>query len=233
MPAEIVALIGVRGGSKRVQNKNGRKFANTNLLTLKIQVLQQVKGISRIVVNSDCQELLSIAAASGAETVLRDPAFATDHVLTSDYYRHIAENCEADVILSPTVTTPMVERESYETGIRTFHELEEQSESVYDSVTSCRPIKEFLYRDGKPLNYDPERQVRSQDLPNIVALNYGYSIIRRERMIEYKNIVGKRPYFVKLSQIESIDIDTLEDFFIAETLYRAQHDNPAFRSRAA
>lgn len=233
MAEEIVALIGVRGGSKRVSNKNGRQFANTNLLTLKIQTLKRVQGISRVIVNSDSKELLTIAAASGAETVLRDPAFATDQVLTSDYYRHIAENCDAEVILSPTVTTPMVERESYELGIRTFQELNDLQDSSFDSVTSCRPIKEFLYRDGKPLNYDPERQVRSQDLPNIVALNYGYSIIRRQRMIEYKNIVGKRPYFIKLSQIESIDIDTLEDFFIAETLYSAQHCQPILHRRAA
>jgi len=230
MACEVVALIGVRGGSKRVDNKNGREFADTNLLTLKIRTLKQVNGISRIVVNSDSQALLDIAAASGAETVLRDPAFATDQVLTSDYYRHIAENCDAEVILSPTVTTPMVEPASYELGIRTFHELQD---STFDSVTSCRPIKEFLYRDSKPLNYDPERQVRSQDLPNIVALNYGYSIIRRENMIAYKNIVGKRPCFVKLSQIESIDIDTLEDFFIAETLYRAKRSEPYRHHRAA
>ena len=220
MASNIVALIGVRGGSKRVTNKNCRPFAGSNLLKLKIETLQQVRGISKVVVNSECSHLLSIAAACGAETVVRDPEFATDAVLTSDYYRHIAEHCDADVILSPTVTTPLVTIESYECGIRTFYELQG---SEYDSVTSSRPIKEFLYLDGKPLNYDPARQVRSQDLPNIVALNYGYSIIRRELMIGYKNVVGKRPYFVHLSQIESIDIDTVEDFFIAETLYKANH----------
>lgn len=220
MVNEIVALIGVRGGSKRVTHKNHRQFAGTNLLKLKIEALQQVKGISRVIVNSECRELLALAAAYGAETVVRDPEFATDSVLTSDYYRHIAEHCDAEVILSPTVTTPLVQLESYERGIRTFHEMEG---SEYDSITSSRPIKEFLYLDGKPLNYDPARQVRSQDLPNIVALNYGYSIIRRELMIEYKNVVGKRPYFVHLSQIESVDIDTLEDFGIAETLYKAGH----------
>lgn len=223
MAAEIVALIGVRGGSKRVPQKNRKEFCGTNLLALKIQMLQQVRGISRVVVNSECRELLSIAAACGAQTVVRDPAFATDTVLTSDYYRHIAEHCDAEVILSPTVTTPLVERESYERGIRAFHEVQG---SDYDSVTSSRPVKEFLYLDGKPLNYDPERQVRSQDLPNIVALNYGYSIIRRELMIRYKNVVGKRPYFVELSQTESIDIDNPEDFFIAEMLYEAKYAQP-------
>lgn len=220
MPSDIVALLGVRAGSKRVSNKNGREFANSNLLTLKIETLKQVRGLSRIVVNSESLELLSIAKKAGADTILRDPQFATDHVLTSDYYRHIAEKCICDVILSATVTTPFVKPESYELGIATFLSL---TDSPYDSTTSCFPLKEFLYKDGKPLNYDPERQIRSQDLPDIVSLNYGFSIIKRSKMIEYKNIVGKRPLFVNLSKIESIDIDTPEDFFIAETLYQALH----------
>jgi CMP-N-acetylneuraminic acid synthetase len=218
MACEVVALIGVRGGSKRVTNKNRREFSDTNLLALKINTLRQVSGIDRIVVNSECPILLEIAKKCGAETVIRDPAFATDEVLTSDYYCHIAENCPGDIILSATVTTPLVKPQSYEKGIQAFLKT---SEADHDSVTSARPIKEFLYLDGRPLNYDPARQVRSQDLPNIVALNYGFSIIRRQHMIECKNIVGKHPFFVQLPQVESIDIDTAEDFFIAETLYNA------------
>lgn len=217
MASGISALIGVRGGSKRVANKNSRPFAGSNLLTIKIAQLQAVPGIDRVVVNSECDELLSIARLAGADTVKRDPLYATDTVLTSDYYRHIAENCESDVILSATVTTPLAQPESYQTGIEKFLEKDER----FDSVTSCVPVKEFLYRDGVALNYDPAAQVRSQDLPDIVALNYVYSIIRRADMIRLKNIVGRSPCFVQMPRIESVDIDTSEDFFIAETLYRS------------
>ena len=230
MSTEIVALIGVRGGSKRVPNKNSRPFCKSDLLTIKIETLKQVSGIQRIVVNSDCPDLLAIAARAGAETVVRDPAYATDSVFTSDYYRDMAENCQAEAVLSATVTTPLVEVESYERGIAEFQSLDR---SKHDSVTSCFPMKEFLYLDSKPLNYDPAKQVRSQDLPDIIALNYGYSIIDRAKMIEYKNIVGKRPMFMPLNKIESVDIDTHEDFFIAEQLYQSlKCDNRTMRAVA-
>ena len=216
----MTALIGVRGGSKRVKNKNSRSFADSNLLKIKVEQLLSCRGIDRVLVNSEDELLLSIAAKAGADTIVRDPAFATDSVSTSDYYKNIAENCDTDYILSATVTTPLVRKESYEEGVRRFYENLE-SGGVYDSVTSCSQIKEFLYKDGKPMNYDPAHQVRSQDLPVIYALNYGYSIIEKKRMIEYKNIVGKTPLFIKLSRIESVDIDDLEDFVIAETLYKS------------
>jgi CMP-N-acetylneuraminic acid synthetase len=219
MASGIVALIGVRGGSKRVLNKNSRPFAGSNLLALKIAQLKSVPGLDRVIVNSECDELLGIAREAGATTVKRDPMYATDSVLTSDYYRHIAENCDSDIILSATVTTPLARPESYQAGIEKFLEKDDH----FDSVTSCVPIKEFLYRDGAALNYDPAAQVRSQDLPNIVALNYVYSIITRADMIRLKNIVGRKPCFVSMPRIESIDIDTSEDFFIAETLYQQLH----------
>ena len=38
-------------------------------------------------------------------------------------------------------------------------------------------------------------------------------------MIQYKNIIGLVPYFYKLSELDSIDIDGPIDFFIAEKLY--------------
>jgi CMP-N-acetylneuraminic acid synthetase len=219
MATGITALIGVRGGSKRVANKNSRPFAGSNLLAIKVAQLRRVPGIDRVIVNSECDDLLAIARDAGAETVKRDPMFATDSVLTSEYYRHIAENCNSDVILSATVTTPLARSESYQAGIEKFLEKEDR----FDSVTSCVPIKEFLYRDGTALNYDPAAQVRSQDLPDIVALNYVYSIITRADMIRLKNIVGRKPCFVSMPRLESIDIDTSEDFFIAETLYRQLH----------
>ena len=86
----VAALIGVRGGSQRVEKKNSRSFSNSNLLRIKIKQLLEVPNLDKVVVNSEDEELLAIARESGAETVKRDPAFATDGVSTSDYYKNIA-----------------------------------------------------------------------------------------------------------------------------------------------
>ncbi len=214
--SNISALIGVRGGSKRVKDKNSKRFFNSNLLSLKVKQLLRIPLIDRVVVNSEDDNLLEIAKNSGAEIVKRDAEFSTDEVLTSDYYKHIAENCESDIILSATVTTPLVQDSSYTEGIEKFLQLEG---GEHDSVTSCSLLKEFLYLEGKPLNYDPSNQIRSQDLPEITSINYGYSILLRDTMIKNKNIVGKNAFFMPLNKIESIDIDTNEDFLIAESVY--------------
>ena len=57
----IIAMVPVRAGSTRVQNKNIRKFADTNLLELKLKVLKKVNGITQIIVSTDCDIAAEIA----------------------------------------------------------------------------------------------------------------------------------------------------------------------------
>ena len=45
-------------------------------------------------------------------------------------------------------------------------------------------------------------------------------IYKKEVYTEQKSRYGKNPYFIELSQIESIDIDYPEDFMFAEVMYQ-------------
>lgn len=74
--------------------------------------------------------------------------------------------------------------------------------------------------DGRPVNYDPLNAPNSQDLPDVVALNFGVTVVSREDLIRNRNIIGKHPKFVQTTDIESIDIDTPLDFYIAEQIYK-------------
>ena len=216
---KIKALIAVRSGSERVVNKNLRPFAGSSLLELKIKQLRAVKEFDGIVVNSNDDRMLEIADRLGAETVKRDPKFATSNVSMSDVYQNMAENFSGDVIAYCNVTNPLVESESYSNAIRTFREISNK----FDSLNSANLVKEFMFLDNKPINYDLEHQPRSQDLPNIFALNFAISIISKENMIKYKNVIGRTPYMYELAEAESIDIDTEFDFEIAEFFYRKKY----------
>lgn len=77
-----------------------------------------------------------------------------------------------------------------------------------------------MWLDGKPVNYDPQNAPNSQNLPEIVALNFGVTITSKVDLVRNRNIIGKHPKFVLTSDIEAIDIDTPLDFYIAEQIYR-------------
>lgn len=204
----VKALIAVKSNSKRVPHKNSRPFAGSSLLKIKIEQLQR-PGID-VVVNSDCESMLWTAKAMGCETVKRDPKYVRDDVSMSEVYRHMAENFPADIVMYANVTNPLIK----DSTIRKL-------KTMYDgtSVNTCHHIREFLWRDGKPLNYDPQKQPRSQDLPDIYALNFAVSIISRADMIKYGNVVHPKPKLVPISEVEAVDIDTMNEFKFAEWLY--------------
>jgi len=216
MSKRVTALIAARSGSLRVKNKNIRPFNDSTLLELKIKQLQQISEIENIVVNSNSIEMLDLAAGLGVDCVKRDDYYASNTVSMSEVFRNMAENIDCENILYANCTNPLVVNSSYSSAINQFFDQDFQ----HDSLVSCHDVKEFLYLNNKALNYDPANQPRSQDLPNIVALNFAISIISRENMIKNSNIIGNTPYFYKLNEVESVDIDTPLDFFLAEKLYK-------------
>ena len=64
MSKSITAVIPTRAGSERVKQKNTKKFANSNLLEIKINIIKSLleeKLIDDIVLNSNCPASWEIA----------------------------------------------------------------------------------------------------------------------------------------------------------------------------
>ncbi len=212
---KIKALVAVRSGSTRVINKNLRPFARSNLLELKLNQLKRIKLLDGIVVNSNDDEMLAIAKNLGCETVKRDEYYASNTVSMSDVYKNMAENIDTDVIAYINVTNPLILDTTIEKAIKTFIETENR----FDSLNSAHLVKEFLFKDNQPINYDLKHQPRSQDLPDIAALNFAINILRKETMIQNKNVVGNKPNIYIIDEVEATDIDNLIDFEFAEFIY--------------
>ncbi len=216
---KIKALVAVRSGSQRVVNKNIRPFAGSSLLGIKLQQLKRIPNLDGVVVNSNDEEMLKIARGLGCETVKREEYYASNQVSMSDVYRNMAENFDGDVVAYINVTNPLLRDETITNAIEEYKKLEEK----HDSLNSAHLIKEFLFKDNLPINYDLRNQPRSQDLPDIAALNFAVSIISRENMIECKNVVGYRPNIYLIDEVEATDIDNQIDFDFAEFMYKRMY----------
>lgn len=210
----ITAVVAVRKGSQRVPNKNIKPFGDSNLLQMKLNTLKQVKNIDEIVVNSDCDKMLEIGKMNDVKTHKRDDYFASSKATNSEFHGHIAEITKTDSIFLAPVCSPFVSVESHEKSVDYY------LNNSFDSVTSVTEVKNHLWLNGKPLNYDLDNVPNSQDLPDVVKLNYGISIVDREIMKTKNRIVGNNPGFYKLDEIESIDVDTPFDWIVAETIYK-------------
>jgi len=212
---KITAVIGVRKGSERIVNKNIKPFNDTSLLENKIKTLQKVKNLDEIVVTTDCDKMYSLAETLGVTPMRRPDYYTSNDCPGSENLKFIAEQVDTDYILYTPVTSPLVKSETYEDIINTFRNLD----SKYDSVVTMNYLKDFLWEDDKPLNYDPLNCPRRQDMESVFRLNFGGCLLPRETMIKNKYVVGDNPYWYELTETEGIDVDVPFDFNIAELIY--------------
>ena len=68
----------------------------------------------------------------------------------SDVYKNMAENFNADTIAYINVTNPLLRDDTI------YNAVEEYKKNLdkYDSLNSAHLIKEFLFKDNIPINYD-------------------------------------------------------------------------------
>ena len=217
---DICGLIMARGGSQRVPNKSIRKFGNSSLLEIKINQLKQLSGLKEVYVNSDSDEILNIAESAGATTIKRDPYYATNDISINEVYKNLAESVPCEHILFAHLTSPLVKFDSLYKCFEIYRKLPNE----YDSLATVTNIHKFMWYKDKAINYDPENMPRSQDLPDYYVLNFAFNILKRDLMINKKNIIGNNFYPYHLDELEAYDIDTEIEFKTAEYIYMEDHD---------
>lgn len=211
----VTAVVPVRAGSQRVKNKNLRPFAGSTLLDIKLESLKKVSSIDRIVVNTDSAEALSIAKRHNVEGVSREAYYASSQCTGSEYFEYLGRVTDTDVFVYAPVTSPLVTSDTIDSCVEAFL----NKGDLFDCVATVSAIKEFLWLNGRAINYDPSNAPNSQDLPDVVALNFACSVISRDELIRHRNIIADKPKFILLNEVEAVDIDTPLDYFIAEQLF--------------
>lgn len=101
---KTLGLIPARGGSKGVPRKNIREICGKPLIAWTIEAALAAKGLDRVVVSTEDEEIAAVARRYGADVLLRPPELATDTASTQDVMVHALQNLPAEtlVLLQPT-----------------------------------------------------------------------------------------------------------------------------------
>lgn len=214
----ITAVIPIRGGSTRCKNKSIRQFGDTTLLELRINILKKVSGIHQIQVNSDCDFILEKAKELGVETFKRDPKYASSETDGAMLYKCLSEACPTEIMLIAFTPTPFITENDYQTCIEKY--FEGRKNRTCDSVISVAKISDYMFHEKKPLNFNPLKTCKSQDLPKYYHMTFGVTIVERDFVRNNHSIWTENPEFYEVDELKAMDIDTNLDFFICEQIYK-------------
>lgn len=210
---KVVAIVPMKLNNRRLPQKNTKSFTNGKPLCYYIlNTLLSVEGIDDVYVycsNPDIQEFIP----DGVKYLRRSETLDTDNTKMNEVLKSFANDVSADIYVMTHTTAPFVKIESIKKG------LDMVKSGEYDSSFAAKKLQDFLWKDGKPFNYELNNIPRTQDLPALYEETSGFYIYKGDVISKYNRRIGEKPYIVEVGEIESIDIDELEDFEIADAIF--------------
>lgn len=219
----ISALIPIKQFSERLENKNFRPFGGQALYMVILDKLQQIDRIDQIVINTDSEEIMEACAARYSKVlILQRPPFLRDHRITMNtLIDYDVSNISGEHFLQTHVTNPLLRIDTIEKAIDCYFD----HLAHHDSLISVSSIQKRAYtQELEPINHCNDILLMTQDLPEILIENSNLFLFSRSSFFRNgKSRIGKNPLAFRMSEIEGLDIDTMQDFLLAELVYTNQH----------
>jgi len=220
----VAVLVPMKAHSERVPNKNVRAFNGSPLFYWMLATLRATECADEIVVNTDSDQIATGAADRFDVTVIDRPEELRGALVSmNDVILHDVSEVDADIYLQTHCTNPLVEPETIDDAVETFVEDER-----HDSLFSVTPLQTRLWDENcEPINHRRDELQRTQDLPPVYEENSNIYLFTEESLHKRDNRIADDPMMYPIDWPESIDIDEMADFRIAECLHRERHgDDP-------
>ena len=224
-----IAIITARGGSKRIPRKNIKEFCGKPILAYSIEAALASGVFDTVMVSTDDVEIAEIAKKYGAEVpFFRSEKTSNDFAITSEVLEEVLEMYEErgqhyDRICCIYPTAPFITAERLKSAMDLLEET--GADSVLPVVRfSFPPQRGVVVEDGYLKFKWPEyKHARSQDLEPFYHDVGQFYCLNRESFDTQKLLVMEKTVPLILSELEIQDIDTEEDWKLAEMKYKLLH----------
>ena len=222
-----LAIIPARGGSKRILNKNIKEFLGKPIIAYSIEAALNSKLFSYVMVSTDSKEIADISQKYGAEVpVFRSKKNSDDYSILADVikeaYKSLGNiiNDSFDNICCILPTAPLISEQRIREGFELLKD---------DKTTSVTPVVAFSYPIWRSLRINEQKlemvwpeylKTRSQDLPKIYHDVGAFYWLKTKSFLKEENLFthNNKPLILKETEVQ--DIDTIEDWKLAELKYK-------------
>lgn len=228
---KVLGLIPARGGSKGIPGKNIKLLGGKPLLEYTVQAAHESKMLSRVILSSDDQKIISVAKdllvdvpfvrpeslASGSTTSLE----VIIHAL--NFFKTKSEEYDAVCLLQPT--TP------FRMGGLIDKAIEKFQKEGFDSLISVREVPAdynphwiFEEENGKLRIATGEKEIisRRQDLPKAYHRDGAIYLTKTSILIEQNSLYGEKIGLIDTTGSPFVNIDHPSDWELAEKLIKEQ-----------
>lgn len=215
----VIAFIPARCGSKSIHLKNIRPFCGKPLIYWCLKALEGSKQIDKIVVATDCEEIIACVNSFNLNKVsiyhrvkdnAKDTSSTEDVILE---FINSGKSKKDDLLFLVQVTNPFSTSKDFDSAIDQLKNTE------IDSLLSCSRVKRFLWTEkGVPLNYQYEERPRRQDFSGTMMENGAFYLNSVGNILEHQNRLSGRIGIYEMPPFAELELDEEDDWLQGEYL---------------
>ena len=208
---KIVAFTPSRLNSQRVPQKNIKMLGRMPLVNYAIQTMSKIELIDDVVIFASEPSICGYIKEGIKYSYLkRHASLDTQEAKVQDLIREFLKLCDADIIAMFHITSPFLRAETI------LECLQKVKSEGYNSAFTAFRVDRRCWFKGIPLNFSISDKPDQYIVPVIVE--HSLYVFRREVFETTGQRISDNPYIKIIDHFEGHDIDTPEDFRIAELI---------------
>ena len=220
-----IAIIPARGGSKRIPRKNIKEFCGKPIIAYSIEAAIKSNIFDEIMVSTDDDEIAEISKSYGAKVPFyRSKELSSDMAMTVPVLIEVLGEYEKldkhfDITCCIYPCAPFITPQKLEQGMNLL--LQSGANFAFPIVKfSYPPQRCLVIREQRVSMLYPENYLkRSQDLEPLYHDAGQFYFAKTKVLKEKQTVFGENSMPIICNESEIQDIDTIEDWKIAEIKY--------------
>ena len=224
-----LAIITARGGSKRIPRKNIKEFCSKPIIAYSIKAAIDSGVFDEVMISTEDEEIARISERYGAKIpFFRSEKTASDYATTTDVLMEVLDEYEKrgmhyDMACCIYPTAPFITADRLKEAVEMLRESE--ADTLIPVVGfSYPPQRALVIEDGRLVFKYPEYIVtRSQDLEKHYHDAGQFYVFKTKAFKETGNLMKGNIVPMILDEMEVQDIDTEQDWELAQVKYKLLH----------
>ena len=225
----LLILVPARGGSKGLPGKNTRPLGGLPLLAWTARAIAASGVAARAVLSTDDPGIAEVGRAHGLEApFLRPAALATDTAGSFEVVEHAVDWLAREAGYRPSAVMLLQPTCPFRRPERLRQAIELLGRPDTEGVIGVRRIDRSLsvmYREDEGGALEPlapwDDRIRRQDVRPLLTPSGTLYLVTAEALARHRRLFPPRLRPLPTDAVEAIDIDTAEDWALAEAVVAA------------
>ncbi len=224
--SKVLAVIPARKGSKRIVNKNIKKFNNVPIIAYSIKAAKKSKVFDYISVSTDCKKIAKIAKKYGANIdFVRPKKISNDKAKTLEVIKHSIKFYENmgkkfDYICCLYPSSPFINPNNIKISLKRLKKQKTNFIFVVQEYSS--PIQRALTVENKKVKW--VNKIYSSKNSNKLKKSYfdsgQFYFGTKKKFLSKGNLIDNKTDVIILEKHTSIDINDTRDWAFAEKILK-------------